>query len=91
MGTAGGAPASNVGAPAPDFVRLHQAVSSHETFADVLASGGQGKLLPLWSGPDPLDPDAVLAHPAGVADPDGRGGAPLVTTIAAAIGASTTV
>jgi hypothetical protein len=90
-GTAGGAPASTVGAPVSDWVRLHQPTSAHEVFADVLAAGGQGKLLPLWSGPDPSAPDATLAHPADVADPDGRGGATLVTTIAAAIGGSTTV
>jgi len=34
---------------------------------------------------------APMAHPAEVADPDGRGGATLVTTIAAAIGGGTTV
>ena len=90
-GTAGGVPPSAVGAPAADWVRLHQPTSAHETFADVLAAGGQGKLLPLWPGPDPLAPGAPLAHPAEVADPDGRGGATLVTTIAAAIGGSTTV
>jgi hypothetical protein len=90
-GTAGGAPASDVGAPQADWTRLHQPVSAHEVFADVLAAGGQGKLLPLWSGPDPAAPGVTIPHPAEVADPDGRGGATLVTTIAAAIGGSTTV
>jgi hypothetical protein len=90
-GTAGGARPSTVGAPAADWVRLHQPTSAHEVFADVLAAGGQGKLLPLWVGPDPLAPGAPFAHPPEVADPDGRGGATLVTTIAAAIGGSTTV
>ena len=90
-GTAGGAPASNVGAPAPDWIRLFQPTSAHEAFADVLAAGGQGKVLPYWTGPDPLAPGAPFAHPPEVADPDGRGGATLVTTIAAAIGGSTTV
>ncbi len=90
-GTAGGAPGSAVGAPQADWVRLHQPITAHEVFADVLASGGQGKLLPLWSGPDPNAPDATIPHPPEVADPDGRGGATLVTTIAAAIGGSTTV
>lgn len=85
-GTPGGAPPSGIGAPAADWVRLHQPVSAHEVFADLLATGGRGKLLPLWSGPDPLAPGAPLAHPPEVADPDGRGGASLVTTIAAAIG-----
>jgi hypothetical protein len=90
-GVGGGAPPSAVGAPSADWVRLHQPTSAHEVFADVLATGGQGKLLPLWAGPDPNAPDAVLAHPAEVADPDGRGGATLVTTIAAAIGGQTKV
>jgi hypothetical protein len=90
-GTAGGAPASNVGAPAADWIRLFQPISAHEAFADVLAAGGQGKILPYWTGPDPLAPGAPFAHPTEVADPDGRGGATLVTTIAAAIGGSTTV
>jgi hypothetical protein len=87
----GGSPPNAVGAPAVDWTRLHQPVSAHETFADVLISGGRGKLLPLWDGPDAAAPDAVIAHPADVADPDGRGGATLVTTIAAAIGGSTVV
>ena len=90
-GTPGGAPASAVGAPEAAFVELHSGVSAHAAFADVLASGGNGKLLPLWSGPDPAAPDAVIPHPAPVADPDGRGGASLVTTIAGAIGGMTSV
>jgi hypothetical protein len=90
-GTAGGVAPSAVGSPAADWVRLHQPTSAHQVFADVLASGGQGKLLPLWTGPSPAAPGAVLPHPPEVADPDGRGGATLVTTIAAAIGGSTTV
>jgi hypothetical protein len=81
-----------VGVPYSDYVRLHQPVSAHEAFADVLAAGGLGKLLPLWAGPDSSAPDAVIPHPAEVADPDGRGGATLVTTIASAItGMSTPV
>jgi hypothetical protein len=87
----GGSPPNPVAAPAADWTRLHQPTNAHETFADVLISGGRGKLLPLWDGPDPAAPDAVLPHPADVADPDGRGGASLVTTIAAAIGGSTVV
>jgi hypothetical protein len=90
-GTSGGAPGSAVGAPQADWVRLHQPVTAHEVFADVLAAGGQGKLLPQWSGPDPNAPDATIPHPPEVADPDGRGGATLITTIAAAIGGSTSV
>jgi hypothetical protein len=90
-GIGGGAPPSAVGAPIADWVRLHQPTSAHEAFADVLSAGGLGKLLPLWSGPDQSAPDAVLAHPADVADPDGRGGATLVMTIAAAIGGKTKV
>ncbi|OCB55641.1 hypothetical protein A5722_16975 [Mycobacterium vulneris] len=90
-GTAGGAAASTVGAPDPTFVELRSSIAAHAAFADTLASGGRGKLLPLWSGPDPNAPGAVIAHPADVADPDGRGGATLITTIAAAIGGSTTV
>jgi hypothetical protein len=90
-GTAGGVAPSAVGSPAADWVRLHQPTSAHQVFADALASGGQGKLLPLWAGPSPAAPGAVLPHPPEVADPDGRGGATLVTTIAAAIGGSTTV
>jgi len=90
-GTPGGAPASAVGAPEPAFVQLHSGVSAHAAFADVLAAGGLGKLLPLWTGPDPNAPDAVIPQPAPVADPDGRGGASLVTTIAGALGANTSV
>jgi hypothetical protein len=90
-GTAGGPAASAVGAPDATFVELRTGVAAHAAFADTLASGGRGKLLPLWSGPDPNAPDAVIAHPADVADPDGSGGANLITTIAAAIGGSTTV
>jgi hypothetical protein len=85
-GVGGGAPPSNVGAPTADWVRLHEPVSAHEAFADVLAAGGQGKLLPLWAGPDPAPPGAVQAHPTGVADPDGRDGASILGTIAAALG-----
>jgi hypothetical protein len=90
-GTPGGAPASSVGAPDAAYVQLREGLSAHAAFADVLASGGRGKLLPLWSGPDPNAPDAVLAHPPAVADPDGRGGATLITTIAGALGVSTAV
>ncbi|MEV0605921.1 hypothetical protein AB0I61_06040 [Polymorphospora rubra] len=82
----GGAPASPVGAPAGDWVRLHQGVSAHETFADLLLSGGRGKLLPLWNGPDPNAVNAVIPHPAQVADPDGRDGASLITSVIAALG-----
>ena len=67
--------------------RLKQAgVLNDGRFADALANGQRGKLLPLWAGPDPTAPGATIAHPAAVADPDGRGGATLVTTIASAIG-----
>jgi hypothetical protein len=82
----GGSAPDAVGAPSADWVRLHQPVSAHEVFADILASGNRGKILPLWAGPDPNAPGAAIAHPAPVADPDGRGGATLVTTIASAIG-----
>ena len=84
----GGAPPDAVGSPSADWVRLHQPVSAHEVFADILANGNRGKLLPLWPGPDPAAPGATIPHPATVADPDGRGGATLVTTIASAIGGS---
>lgn len=87
----GGAPPDSVGSPHADWVRLHQPVSAHETFADTLASGNRGKLLPLWAGPDPTLPGATIAHSAPVADPDGRGGATLVTTIASAIGGANLV
>lgn len=87
----GGAAPSPVGAPAADWVRLHQPVSAHETIADVLISGGRGKLLPLWNGPDPNAPDAVIAHPASVADPDGRAGASFITTLIAALGGNNVV
>jgi hypothetical protein len=87
-GAGGGAPVSSVGAPAADWVRLHQPVSAHAAFADVLAAGGLGKLLPLWSGPSPTAPGAVLPHPPEAADPDGRGGGTFVQTLAAAIGGS---
>ena len=49
-GTPGGAPASAVGAPEAAFVQLHSCASAHVAFADVLAAGGLGKLLPLWTG-----------------------------------------
>jgi hypothetical protein len=62
----GGVPVSPVGAPTGDWVRLHQPVSAHEVFADLLAGGGRGKLLPLWDGP------STGAHDVTVADPDGR-------------------
>ncbi|MFS8050610.1 hypothetical protein [Rhizobium sp. BR 314] len=88
----GGAPANSVAAPSGDWVRLHQPVSAHEAFADALAAGSnRGKLLPLWPGPDPAAPGAVIAHPADVADPDGRGGASFITTLAAALGGSSVV
>jgi len=82
----GGTPPNPVGGPAADWVRLHQPVAAHEAFADVLLSGGRGKLLPLWAGPDPNAPGAVIPHPPEVADPDGRGGASFLTTLASAIG-----
>ena len=91
VGTPGGAPASAVGTPEPAFVQLHSGASAHAAFADVLAAGGLGKLLPLWTGPDPNAPGRGHRHPAPVADPDGRGGASLVTTIAGALGANTSV
>lgn len=78
----GGAPPSPVGAPTADWVRLHNPISAHEAFADLLSAGGAGKILPLWNGPDPA---AVIAHPPKVADPDGRDGASTVVTLAAAI------
>jgi hypothetical protein len=84
-GVGGGAPPSAVGAPTADWVRLHQPVSAHEAFADLLAAGGLGKLVPLWGGPDPNAPGAAQPHPAEVADPDGRGGASFVVTLAGAI------
>jgi hypothetical protein len=87
----GGAPPDNVGGPNPDWVRLHNPLSAHEAFADALAAGNRTKIIPLWPGPDPMAPGAVIAHPADVADPDGGGGATLVTTIAAAIGSSNVV
>ena len=90
----GGAPANSVGAPAGDWVRLHQPVTAHEAFADALAVGSnRGKLLPLWPGPDPAAPGAVIAHPADVADPDGRGVRQLhqYFTLAAALGGSSVV
>jgi hypothetical protein len=67
------------------LVQLHQPSSAHAVFADVLANGGEGKLLPLWPGPDPNAPGATIPHPLDVADPDGRGGGSLVITIAAAL------
>jgi hypothetical protein len=85
-GVGGGALPSAVGAPTADWVRLHEPVSAHEAFADVLAAGGQGKLLPLWSGPDSSSPGSVIAHLPNVADPDGRDGASAVVAIAAALG-----
>jgi hypothetical protein len=85
-GVGGGALPSTVGAPTADWVRLHEPVSAHEAFADVLAAGGQGKLLPLWSGPDSSSPGSVIAHLPNVADPDGRDGASAVVAIAAALG-----
>lgn len=87
----GGTPATATGAPTVDWVRLHQAVSAHEVFADVLLSGGRGKLLPLWRGPDPSAPGAVIPHPATVADPDGRDGASLITSVIAALGGNPSV
>ena len=84
-GTGGGTPPNSVGAPSPDWVRLHQPGSAADAFADVLAAGGGGKLLPLWSGPDTDAPGAVPAHPAEVADPDGRNGASFVTALAAVL------
>jgi hypothetical protein len=88
---AAGAPPDAVGSPRADWVRLHQPISAHEAFADTLASGNRGKLLPLWPGPDPTVPGATIPHPAPVADPDGRGGATMVTTIASAIGGANVV
>lgn len=89
-GGVGGGPApSAVGVQYADYVRLHQPATAHEAFVDVLAAGGLGKLLPLFAGPDQSAPDAVLPHPPEVANPDGRGGADLVVTIAAAVGGST--
>ncbi|ANP51086.1 hypothetical protein J2Z21_009669 [Streptomyces griseochromogenes] len=90
-GVGGGAAPSTVGAPTADWVRLHQPTSAHEAFTDVLAAGGLGKLLPLWPGPDPHAPGAPLAHPPEIADPDGRGGANLIVTLAGALGGNPTV
>ncbi|HEX2036211.1 MAG TPA: hypothetical protein VHS99_18675 [Chloroflexota bacterium] len=72
-------------APPPYRVALHQPQSAHAAFADILSQGGAGRLMPLWPGPDPTAPNAALSHPPAVADPDGRGGASLVVTIAGAL------
>jgi hypothetical protein len=73
------------GLPTADWVRLEQGLSAHRVFAEQLKSAGNGKLLPLWPGPDSTRPGAVQPHLADVADPDGRGGATLVQTLASAL------
>jgi hypothetical protein len=71
--------------PQPEFVQLHQPASAHRVIADILAQNGRGKLLPPRTGPDPNAPGATIPHPTQVSDPDGRGGASVVVTIAAAL------
>lgn len=82
----GGAEPSLVGAPTGDWVRLHNPSSAFEAFADACAANIRGKLLPLWAGPDPMAPDAPIAHTADIADPDGRLGDSWVRSLASAIG-----
>jgi hypothetical protein len=74
------------GVPPAQLVQLHQPAAAHAVFADVLANGGEGSLLPLWPGPDPNAPNATIPHKAAVADPDGRGGASFITGLDGALG-----
>jgi phosphatidylserine/phosphatidylglycerophosphate/cardiolipin synthase-like enzyme len=71
--------------PAPEYVQLHQLSAAHRTVADIVAQNGRGKFLPLWTGPDPNALGAPIPHPPEVADPDGKGGASTIVTIAGAL------
>lgn len=84
-------PPNSASTPAADWVRLASSSGAHAAFADVLASGGRGKILPIWRGPDPTSPSAPIGHDAAEADPDGRGGTSVVQVIAAALAGSGSV
>jgi hypothetical protein len=65
------------------WVRLAQPDSAFSVVAELLDQGGEGRLTPIWAGPD--DNNAVLPQTDDVADPDGSGGADFITFIAAAV------
>ncbi len=64
------------------WTRLAQPESAFAAVADLLDEGGEGRLAPVFAGPDD---NAVLPQTDDVADPDGTSGASFATFIAAAL------
>ena len=64
------------------WTRLAQPESAFGAVADLLDAGGEGRLTPVFAGPDDT---AVLPQTDDVADPDGTSGASFATFIAAAL------
>ena len=64
------------------WVRLAQPESAFSVVAELLDQGGEGRLTPIFAGPDDT---SVLPQTDDVADPDGANGASFVTFIAAAV------
>ena len=64
------------------WVRLAQPESAFGAVAALLNEGGEGRLTPMFAGPDD---DAVLPQTDDVADPDGANGATFQTFIAGAL------
>jgi len=64
------------------WVRLAQPESAFSVVAELLDQGGEGRLTPIFPGPDDT---SVLPQTDDVADPDGANGPSFVTFIAAAV------
>ncbi len=64
------------------WTRLAQPESAFAAVADLLDGGGEGRLTPVFAGPDD---NSVLPQTDDVADPDGANGASFATFIAAAL------
>ena len=65
-----------------DVVGLAQPESAFSVVAELLDQGGEGRLTPIFAGPDDT---SVLPQTDDVADPDGANGPSFVTFIAAAV------
>jgi hypothetical protein len=64
------------------WVRLAQPETAFSVVAELLNEAGEGRLTPIWAGPDDT---SVLPQTDDVADPDGANGASFITFIAAAV------
>ena len=63
------APTDQNATPDPNWVRLAQMRGAFEVFREVLEHGGEGVILPLWTGPTNAE---VIPQDIQIADPEGR-------------------